>query len=472
MFIRRVTGNYELSASVANAESTPAASIPAASTPTASAPAARIRFSGSDGSVCVYLEIDGQGFRVARQDGEVRTVLKKYPGGGPPPWEIRVLKKGNFFRFGVDGKTGWIRGPSGEWDGRYEPWENELTLEGTGGCEIESCTVTKLPWLDQRTEPVIARGPAGSHYEKQIIPGAILEFDRRFYMYCMAGMEGDQEGSSRRTVAVAESDDLRSWEVHPVPVLSYSDAPGDNVYVNGAVTAPDGRIVLMYAVQQYPSWLGFMMASADDPKGPFTPYSRNPVYRHFNDAAHEFDLLRVDHPEFRYVMCYAGYTPRPSEGWPGGDRGYLLFSDDLVDWREAEHNPVFGPERADDWDAVHVRPRSLNRIGDTWYLWYEGCNAWTPPGTSGTGRWCDSVGLARSTDLKNWSYYPRNPALPALGIGTERFDHTWTGWPRMVVKDGLGYVFYTGNAQVGLRMIPIRRLVDWDGEGGETIRMV
>ena len=161
MFIRRVTGNYELSASVAGAESTPSARTPSARTPAASAPSARIRFSGSDGSVCVYLEIDGQGFRVARQDGEVRTALKKYPGGGPPPWEIRVLKKGNFFRFGVNGKTGWIRGPSGEWDGRYDPWENELALEGTGGCEIESCTVTKLPWLDQRTEPVIARGPAG-----------------------------------------------------------------------------------------------------------------------------------------------------------------------------------------------------------------------------------------------------------------------------------------------------------------------
>ena len=460
MITRRITGNYELSAIVAGADSNPSASTPAA----------RIRFSGSDGSVSVYLIVDGQGFRVARQDGEICTILKDYPGGVPPPWEIRVLKKGNFFRFRVNGKAGWIRGPSGEWDGMYDPWENTVALEGTGG--FESCTVTTLPWLDRQTEPVIARGPAGSHYEKQIIPGAILEIDRRFYMYCMAGMAGGQEGSSRRTVAVAESDDLRSWEVHPVPVLSHADAPGDNIYVNGAVVSPDGRIAIMYAVQQYPDWLGFMIASADDPKGPFTPHSANPVYRHFNNAAHEFDLQRVDHLDYRYIMFYAGYTPRPSDGWPGGDRGYLLYSDDLVDWREAEQNPVFGPESADDWDAVHVRPRSLNRIGDTWYLWYEGCNVWTPAGASGREQWCDSVGLARSTDLKNWSYYPRNPALPALGIGGERFDNTWTGWPRMVVKGDTGYVFYTGNAQVGLRTIPIRRLVDWDSEGGETIRIV
>ena len=463
MITRHVTGNYELEARI---------------TGTGPTPAAGIRFTGGGEQAGVALDIDSHGFRVVRRAGGAYTVLKDYPGGGSLPWEVRVLKKGNFFRFRVNGNTGWIRGPSGEWDGLYDPWENELAVKVTGGCEVKSCTVTTLPWLDQRTEPVIARGPAGSHYEKQIIPGAIVETGSRFYMYCMAGMEGDQEGSSRRTIAVAESDDLLSWKVHPAPVLSHTDTPGDNIYVNGAVVTPEGRIVIMYAVQQYPSWLGFMIASADDPTGPFTPHSGNPVYRHYNDAAHEFDLQRVDHPDYRYIMCYAGYTPRQSGGWPGGDRGYLLYSDNLVDWREAEDNPVFGPETADDWDALHVRPRSLNRIGDTWYLWYEGCNAWAPPGSTGreqrSGReqWCDSVGLARSPDLKNWSYYPRNPALPALGIGQERFDNTWTGWPRMVVKDDVGYVYYTGNAQVGLRTIPVRQLTDWESEGGDTFRII
>ena len=455
MTTRLITGNYELSARITGA---------------GSASAATIRFSGGEQANAV-LEIDGRGFRVVRRAGGACTVLKDYTGGGPPPWEVGVLKKGNFFRFRVNGNTGWIRGPTGEWDGLYDPWENTLVLEGSRGCGFESCTVTTLPWLSQMTEPVISLGPAGSHYEKQIIPGAIIEIDGRYYMYCMAGMEGDQEGSSRRTIAVAESTDLFTWKVHPSPVLSHADAPGDNIYVNGAVVTPEGQVAIMYAVQQYPSWLGFMIALADDPLGPFTPFAGNPVYRHFNDAAHEFDLRRVDHPDYRYIMFYAGYTPRQSGGWPGGDRGYLLYSDDLVDWREDATNPVFGPETRDDWDAVHVRPRSLNLIGDTWYLWYEGCNAWTPPGTAGREQWCDSVGLARSADLKNWSYYPRNPALPALGIGAERFDNTWTGWPRMVVKDDVGYVFYTGNAQVGLRTIPIRRLVDWESEGGETLRM-
>ena len=41
----------------------------------------------------------------------------------------------------------------------------------------------------------------------------------------------------------------------------------------------------------------------------------------------------------------------------------------------------------------------------------------------------------------------------------------------MVAKDGGGYVFYTGNAQVGLRKIQIDRLTDWESEGGEIVRI-
>ena len=108
-----------------------------------------IRFSGDGNPVSVFLNIDRQGFRAVRQVGGKSTVLKEYACGGPPPWEVRVLKKGNFFRFFVNGNAGWVRGPSGEWDEVYETWENTLELDGSTGCVIESCTVTTLPWLSQ-----------------------------------------------------------------------------------------------------------------------------------------------------------------------------------------------------------------------------------------------------------------------------------------------------------------------------------
>lgn len=79
------------------------------------------------------------------------------------------------------------------------------------------------------------------------------------------------------------------------------------------------------------------------------------------------------------------------------------------------------------------------------------------------------MGLARSKNLVDWEYYPRNPALPGLGINADQFDRNWVGWPRMHIKDNIGYVFYTGNAQVGLRTIRIENLTNWATEGGETI---
>ena len=457
MLNHRITGNYELNITISGMETSPSA---------------QVVFSCGESSAQAYISLDENTSMIFREINGERTVLKEFTGPGPMPWHIRILKKGNFFRFRVNESTAWIRGPLGEWEGTYESWDNTIGVAISDGCSVESCTVTPLPWLQQITKPVIGKGPAGSHYEKQIIPGAITEFEGRFYMYCMAGMKGEQEGSSRRSVAVAMSDDLLTWEVHPEPILTHTDAPGDNIYVNGAVVTPEGKIAVMYAAQQFPEWLGFMIALADDPLGPFTPIADNPVYKHFTPFAHEFDLVRVDHPDYRYLMFYSGDTPEPSADIPRGDRGYLLYSDDLIHWREDEHNPVFVPQTTDNWDAIHIRPRSLNKIGDMWYLWYEGCNVWTPPGMSEASWWCDTVGLARSPDLKHWTYHPNNPVLHGLGIGAEQFDNTWTGWPRMVVKDSIGYVFYTGNAQVGLRTIPVDQLTNWESEGGEMIRLV
>ena len=456
MLTHHTTGNYELDTTVSGR---------------AASPSAKITFSGEGPAAQAYLTLDEAGFKVIRESDGERTVLRDCPGIGALPWRVRVLKKGNFFRFWVNDTTGWVRGPLGEWGHTYEPWDTQIGVEVSESCAVESCTVTTLPWLQDITGPVIEKGPAGSHYEEQIIPGAIVEFDGRYYMYCMAGMQGEQEGSSRRSIGVAVSDDLESWEMQPEPVLSHVDFPGDNIYPNGAVVTPEGQVAILFCAQQFPEWLGFMLATSDDPLGPFAPYAGNPVYKHFTEFAHEFDLVRVDHPDYRYIFFYSGDTPWPADDIPRGDRGYALYSDDLIHWREDERNPVFGPQTTDNWDAIHVRPRSLNRINDMWYLWYEGCNVWRPPGTSGPPIWCDTVGLARSPDLQQWEYYPRNPALPALGISAEQFDNTWTGWPRMVIKDGIGYVFYTGNAQVGLRKIRIDRLTNWESEGGESVRI-
>ena len=450
---KRVTGNYEMNLVL---------------TGEASTKESRVFFSGDTVSgKRAYLAISMDGFKVVRENRTGTRIWKTYNNLGMPPWNVRILKKGNFFRFWVNGVTGWIRGPLGEWENVYEPVDNDLSVETPADINLQSWTVETLPWLQEITEPIISRGPKGSFYEKQVIPGAIIEYDGLYYMYVMAGMSGDEEGSSRRTIGVVVSPDLKQWEGHLEPVISYLDTPYDNLYVSGAVVTDEGRVAIMFSAQQFPEWQGFMLAMADHPMGPFFQYTDNPVYKHFSHA-HEFDLVRVDGMQHRYLLFYAGFTPDPPRGL-AGDRGYLLYSDDLVNWHPDVRNPVFAPETPDNWDAVHVRPRSLNRIGGVWYLWYEGCNTWKPEGNLSHHGWWDTVGLARSKDLVNWEYYPRNPALPGLGINADQFDSNWVGWPRMYIKDGVGYVFYTGNAQVGLRMIPIEHLINWEAEGGETV---
>jgi predicted GH43/DUF377 family glycosyl hydrolase len=431
----------------------------------------RVFFSADENlSNFVFADITNDSLKIGRKTGDIINIWKKYDNIQGPPWNVKILKKGNFFRFWVNGVTGWIRGPSGEWEDRYEPMTANIGLETSKNAEIKSFKVTELPWLSQANKPVIDVGPKGSFYEEQIIPGAILELEGTYYMYVMAGMIGNEEGSSRRTIGVATSKDLENWTMHPKPLISYKDYPYDNLYVNGAVVTPEGKIALMFSAQVFPEWKGFMLVTADNPYGPFVPYSKNPAYKHFTHA-HEFDLLRVDHPDYRYMLFYSGYTPEPKTG-SSGDRGYLLYSDDLKKWREHPTNPVFSPQTLDDWDAVHVRPRSLTKIEDTWYLWYEGCNNWKPSKDSKHHGWWDTVGLARSKDLVNWEHYPRNPTLPGLGISSKQFDSNWVGWPRMVVKGDMAYVFYTGNARVGLRKIPVKQLINWDTEGGETIDML
>ena len=455
MVEKHITGNYELNLVLVGDASTEET---------------KVFFSGDTTfGKRAYLAISTDGFKVVRETYIDTRTWKTHNYTGKPPWNVRILKKGNFFRFWVNNTTGWIRGPLGEWEDVYEPTNSSLSVETPAGISVQSCTVTTLPWLQEITKPVISRGPKGSFYEKQIIPGAIIEYDGLYYMYVMVGMAGDEEGSSRRSIGVAVSSDLMQWEVHPEPLISYLDTPYDNLYVSGAVVTDEGSVAIMFSAQKFPEWQGFMLATANHPTDEFTQYTDNPVYKHPTHA-HEFDLIRAEGLPYRYLLFYAGFTPQPQQG-PAGDRGYLLYSDDLENWHTDERNPVFGPETPDNWDAIHVRPRSLNRIGDTWYLWYEGCNTWKPEGATHHG-WWDTVGLARSKDLISWEYYPRNPALPGLGINADQFDSNWVGWPRMYIKDGVGYVFYTGNAQVGLRTIPLDTLTNWETEGGETFNLM
>jgi predicted GH43/DUF377 family glycosyl hydrolase len=167
---------------------------------------------------------------------------------------------------------------------------------------------------------------------------------------------------------------------------------------------------------------------------------------------HEFDLV---HDRGRYILFYAGFDG-------SGDRGGIATSTDLIHW-DRSAKPCFGPQAAAWWDSRHVRPRSLTRVDDTWYLFYEGCNCYVGM-DNGKDVWTDTIGLARSKNLEDWEYHPRNPVI-SQATSAAAMDSRWTGWPRMVIRDGLCYVFHSvrdhSTFRTALRTLTLDQLVNW-----------
>ena len=84
-----------------------------------------------------YLEISADRFKIVRETGTDTRTWKTDNNIGKPPWNVRVLKKGNFFRFWVNDTISWIRGRLGEWEDIYEPIENCLNVETPAGINLQ-----------------------------------------------------------------------------------------------------------------------------------------------------------------------------------------------------------------------------------------------------------------------------------------------------------------------------------------------
>ncbi len=400
-----------------------------------------------------------------------------------PEGKVVFLRRGNYARALYDGQESWLEGGTGEWLGHYMAAEVTLVINDELD-ELTSCVYAPLTWLKAPDAPVVPAGPDGSFYEQQIIAGAVIEHEGTWYMYGMCGIRGDEEGSAKRVIGVATSQDLINWTVLPKPLIDHGvlGVEGENLYPNACIKTDDGKFMLFFSAQAFPRWIGVYAMVSDSPLGPFVPCEGNPVVPPIpGRAQHEFDLVECNLPQGRYLIYLTTYTPA-AEGQRAGDRGLLYFSDDLLHWRMDTEIGLFGPETKDGWDAAHVRTRGLNRIGDTWYLWYEGVNYWKTPknlydpnAAFVNHAWWDVFGLARSRDLKNWEYYPLNPCVVPQGRSADRYDNRWVGWPRMIVKDGKGYIFHScsgDKVHVGLRIIDIDQLTDWESDLGPSEKLI
>ena len=82
---RKIAGNYELNLVLMGG--TPSQKV-------------KVFFSGNkDASRNTYLEISNNDIKIVRQTRDGTVVLKRHEEAGDFPWKVRILKKGNFFRF-------------------------------------------------------------------------------------------------------------------------------------------------------------------------------------------------------------------------------------------------------------------------------------------------------------------------------------------------------------------------------------
>jgi len=175
---KKLTGNYELNLRVSNI---------------GVSDRVRVYYSASeDLSTGGFLEIGGGQMAIGRVlQGKESTWKTKECKVGTSV-SVKILKKGGFFRYWVNGTADWMRGPLGEWEGLLEPTEAYVALDVPKGAGVESFAATMLPWFPA-VDKVIEKGPEGGFMEGHVLPGALIEYDGRYYMYFMASMKGDQE---------------------------------------------------------------------------------------------------------------------------------------------------------------------------------------------------------------------------------------------------------------------------------------
>lgn len=414
--------------------------------------------------------------------------LAQYAGAGALPWNLKVWRRGAYYFFEINAVyLGFTFHPSGNLE--EEPVtspdiEPQFTHFGVrfpsaGKYLFQKFHASSISFGKRSVVPIISPGLAGSWNQAEVFPGSILRYGQTYYMY-LNGTDWTSkslEGGGHTRTGLSVSNDLVHWTVDPRGVVLGLGPKGSwdstLVMVNGATRTPDGRIAITYMGFDGKTWSGIGLATGDRPEGPFTKYAGNPVLRadpnSWDTVIHEHTLYRDGD---RYVLFYTGFDGHK------GDRGGLAYSHDLIHWTKDPANPVFVDEGPYRWSSLHLRPRSLFRRNEYFYLFYEG--AGTRPKfskhESGVGLKeqlvFDSVGLARSKDLYHWEVFPWNPAIPQTGGKT--FDALWTGWPLAVqgpdrlfvyyaASDAWGFARKQGRVSTGLIQIGYQELDNWAG---------
>jgi predicted GH43/DUF377 family glycosyl hydrolase len=243
----------------------------------------------------------------------------------------------------------------------------------------------------------------------------------------------------RKSIALVESKDGARWG-EPVIVLGPNDRTDWEADVNRPVVIRKGdRYEMWYTGQaKGKSWIGF--ATSPDGKA-WRRESEKPVLaadRPWEKVAVMCPHVLYDADARLYRMWYSG-----GEQHEPNAVGYATSADGVA-WAKHGDNPVFRPDRQNDWEKDRVTACQVVRR-DGWHLmFYIGFRDEAHA----------QIGLARSRDgITGWQ---RHPANPIIRPGQGRWDHDAVYKPYALFEGGRWLLWYNGRKggveQIGLAL--------------------
>jgi len=165
-------------------------------------------------------------------------------------------------------------------------------------------------------------------------------------------------------------------------------------------------------------------------------------------AAGTWDCKWLDTPEIlrdadEYKLFYFGDSARVTP--PMTAAFGLAHSPNGINWVKDSANPVFrrGPDTA--WDGHWIESPAVLVRNDTYLMYYGGIHYEVD---DLRGR----IGLAISTDARNWTRYEGNPVIDLGPTGS--FDDQYAATPAVIWRDGQYEMWYSGLSYNDLRTWP------------------
>jgi len=276
--------------------------------------------------------------------------------------------------------------------GSSQPVSNEFTLTPlpTANDPFTSWTIASDFMLD--------RVP-GQWDDNQIVDAGVYYIGGEYKMYYSGYKSG-----YKYQIGYASSPDMKTWTKKGV-VLTPLASETSGVSFNSMITLPNGTYRMyfksLYATPPYDN-----VTFAQSINGiNWTRYGTaiiNCNASTFYDVRFDPEAIYFDNESSpKWIMLFGAYHDSTFKTG-------RATSDDGISWTISD-TPVLNPGASGQWDDNAAYVTTINKMGNTYYMLYQGVDESVSVGGISEGHW--RIGLATSNDTINWTKYAGNPVM-------------------------------------------------------------